>query len=58
MEYFTTEEPRPQLPDVFVPCLCPSFQALADFFSPCSLSTVKGEWHEYESKRARKKERG
>lgn len=37
MEYFKTEEPKPELPDI--------------------LATVKGEWHEYESKRARKRQR-
>ncbi|KAI5480696.1 cyclin-dependent protein kinase [Pseudohyphozyma bogoriensis] len=37
MPYFTTEEPKAQLPEV--------------------LSTVKGEWHELESKRARKRQR-
>ncbi|GAA5943965.1 hypothetical protein JCM1841_004932 [Sporobolomyces salmonicolor] len=37
MDYFTTEEPKPELPDI--------------------LSSVKGEWHEYESKKARRRAR-
>jgi hypothetical protein len=53
MPYFS-EDPLPELPDMYV-CLLDSSRMT--LMTECRLSTVKGEWHEYESKRARKKAR-
>lgn len=61
--YFTTEEPKPEMPTMCA--LVPTCQALcgtgiltrATVSTRNRLADVKGEWHEYESKRERARKR-
>lgn len=56
MPYFTREDPAPELPDMRV--LFSSFRSFRRKLTNARrLLNVKGEWHEYESKRARKRQR-
>lgn len=62
MDYFVAEDPKPEPPDLYVlhPALFRESVDAADAFflvAPCSLSGLSGSWHEFESKRARRRAR-